>query len=119
VKNGLERHFVAPYNEGENHSESDQPLDEEPFMNPQQIERFRRRLLIWRGQLFDETDGGARHPYKISEAQFDAMRSVANLTDQSIHDQSSDRRMKLLGKIDTALNRIDAGAYGIEQGFMN
>lgn len=88
-------------------------------MNSQQIEYFRRRLLIWRGQLLDNTDGAIGHPYKISEAQFDAMSSAANLADQNMHQQLTDRRKKLLTQIDTALNRIEAGTYGIEQGFVN
>jgi RNA polymerase-binding transcription factor DksA len=57
-------------------------------MNSQQIEYFRRRLLIWRSQLLDESEGSISHPYKISEAQFDAMSPAANLTDKNAHHQS-------------------------------
>lgn len=88
-------------------------------MNSQQIEYFRRRLLIWRSQLLDENEESIRHPYKISEAQFGAMGSAANLADRSTHDQSPDRRSKLLSKIDTALDHIEAGTYGREQGLSN
>jgi DnaK suppressor protein len=88
-------------------------------MNPQQIEYFRRRLLIWRSQLLDESEGSVSHPYKISEAQFDAISPAANLADQNAHLQSFDRRSKLLSKIDMALDHIEAGTYGTEQELRN
>jgi DnaK suppressor protein len=88
-------------------------------MHSQQVEYFRRRLLIWRGQLLDETGGTINHPYQISEDQLNAMSAAANLASQKPPHQSSDRHTKLLNKIDTALERIETGTYGIEQGLVN
>ncbi|HEX3982058.1 MAG TPA: RNA polymerase-binding protein DksA [Acidisoma sp.] len=88
------------------------PSDEEDFMNPQQVEFFRRRLLRWRSDLLRDADftlaslseGGIR------EADITDRASVE--TDRALELRTRDRARKLISKIDQALIRIENGTYG-------
>ncbi len=88
------------------------PSDAEEFMNPQQLEYFRRKLLSWRAELLkeaDETlaslqDGGMQEP--------DITDRAAAETDRALELRTRDRARKLISKIDQALERIENGTYG-------
>lgn len=89
------------------------PSEEETFMNPQQLDYFRNRLISWRNQLLhesnetihtmqDETSGV--NPDIVDQASLEAERSLEL--------RSRDRARKLIMKIEEALRRIDEGTYG-------
>ncbi|WP_291295641.1 RNA polymerase-binding protein DksA [Elioraea sp.] len=88
------------------------PSDAEEFMNPQQLEYFRRKLLGWRADLLkeaDETlaslqDGGMQEPDITDRASAE--------TDRALELRTRDRARKLISKIDQALERIENGTYG-------
>ena len=89
------------------------PSDAEEFMNPQQLEYFRQKLLKWRQELVREagdtlaslsTSGG------ISESDLTDRASVE--TDRALELRTRDRARKLIGKIDQALERVADGSYG-------
>jgi DnaK suppressor protein len=88
-----------------------QPSEEEEFMNPRQLEYFRRKLLDWRNQLLEESHETINHLQE--EAQCADMVDVAsNETDRTIELRARDRERKLISKIDEALRRIEDGSYG-------
>jgi len=88
------------------------PSDAEEFMNPQQLEYFRRKLLAWRAELLKEADetlaslqaGGMQEPDLTDRASAE--------TDRALELRTRDRARKLIAKIDQALERIENGTYG-------
>ena len=88
------------------------PSDAEEFMNPQQLEYFRRKLLSWRAELLKEADetlaslqnGGMQEPDITDRASAE--------TDRALELRTRDRARKLISKIDQALERIENGTYG-------
>lgn len=88
------------------------PSDSEDFMNPQQLEYFRRKLLGWRSELLKEADetlaslqnGGMQEP--------DITDRAAAETDRALELRTRDRARKLISKIDQAIERIENGTYG-------
>jgi DnaK suppressor protein len=88
------------------------PAEHEPFMNPRQLEYFRRKLLAWRQELLDQSA-------ETLEGLANSARSVPDLadraseeTDRALELRTRDRQRKLVSKIDSALRRIDSGEYG-------
>jgi DnaK suppressor protein len=85
------------------------PSDAEEFMNPLQVEYFRRKLLRWRSELLKEADdtltslqnGGLQEPDLTDRASAE--------TDRALELRTRDRARKLIGKIDAALERIENG----------
>ena len=88
------------------------PSDAEPFMNQQQQEYFRAKLLRWRQDLVREAgvtlssmgQGG------IVEADLGDRASVE--TDRALELRTRDRARKLIAKIDQAVERVENGTYG-------
>lgn len=88
------------------------PTESESFMNPQQLQYFRQKLLRWRQDLLREAgetlssmgQGG------IIEADLTDRASVE--TDRALELRTRDRARKLISKIDMALERIENGTYG-------
>lgn len=89
-----------------------QPAEDEPFMNPRQVEYFRRKLLDWRAEL----QAGSRDTI---EALQDGTRNIPDVTDRASEEtdralelRTRDRQRKLVSKIDAALRRIEDGDFG-------
>lgn len=88
------------------------PADNEDFMNAQQIEYFRQKLLRWRNDLLREADGtlASLSQGGIHEADITDRASVE--TDRALELRTRDRARKLISKIDQALQRVESGTYG-------
>lgn len=88
------------------------PSEKEPFMNPRQLEYFRRKLLAWRVELLKESEetleslqeGGLQEPDLADRASAEMERALELRT--------RDRARKLISKIDAALRRVEDGSYG-------
>jgi DnaK suppressor protein len=88
------------------------PNDQEDFMNDNQLEFFRKKLLIWKSELLEEaldtkdnlSAEGLQRPDIADRAQVES--------DASIQLRTRDRERKLISKIDAALRRIDLKTYG-------
>jgi DnaK suppressor protein len=88
------------------------PSEDEEFMNPLQVEYFRRKLLRWRSELLKEADetlaslqnGGLQEPDLTDRASAE--------TERALELRTRDRARKLIAKIDAALERIENGTYG-------
>lgn len=88
------------------------PSDSEEFMNEQQLEYFRQKLLSWRAALLRESgetlaslsEGGILEPDLADRASVE--------TDRAFELRTRDRARKLINKIDMALERIQDGSYG-------
>ena len=88
------------------------PSDDEAFMNPQQSEYFRQKLLRWRADLLRDSDDtlASLGQGGILEADITDRASVE--TDRALELRTRDRARKLVSKIDQAIQRIEAGQYG-------
>lgn len=88
------------------------PHDGEGFMNPRQVEYFRRKLLRWRAELLREADDtlASLQEGGISEPDLNDRASVES--DRALELRTRDRSRKLISKIDQAIERIENGTYG-------
>ncbi len=93
-------------------SDDYRPAENEPFMNGRQLEYFRRKLLVWKQELLDQSaetidnlQGSARNVPDITDR-------ASEETDRALELRTRDRQRKLVSKIDAALRRIESGEYG-------
>ncbi len=88
------------------------PAENEPFMNERQLEYFRRKLLVWKRSLLEESKDTIEHMQTGSRKLSDMADRASEETDRAIELRTRDRQRKLVSKIDAALRRIDDGSYG-------
>ena len=88
------------------------PSDDEEFMNPIQSEYFRQKLLRWRSDLVKEANGTLASLSEGGILEPDITDRASVETDRALELRTRDRARKLIGKIDQALARIEAGTYG-------
>ena len=81
------------------------------YMNESQQEFFRQRLLALRSQLMENLRDTTEH-LQETEVASDPSDRATQEEEQAIELRARDRERKLLKKIDEALARITAGAYG-------
>jgi RNA polymerase-binding transcription factor len=93
-------------------AESYRPSDAEPFMNEQQREYFRQKLLTWKEEILREARETLQHLQDESQNHPDLADRASSETDRAIELRARDRQRKLIAKIDSALLRIDEGTYG-------
>ena len=88
------------------------PAEDEPFMNPRQLEYFRRKLQAWRAELMDESKHTIEGLQDNTRNIPDIADRASEETDRALELRTRDRQRKLVAKIDAALRRIDNGEYG-------
>lgn len=88
------------------------PTDDEPYMNPRQIEYFRRELVAWRENLLQESEKTLNKLKQDKERDIEAVDQGTNESATAFELRTRDRYRKLIKKIETALDRISNGTYG-------
>ena len=88
------------------------PSSDEEFMNPRQLDFFRRRLIEWKDAILKESRGTLTQLQSDSMREPDVTDRASSETDWSIELRTRDRQRKLIAKIEAALRRIEAGEYG-------
>ena len=88
------------------------PSDDEEFMNPQQLEYFRQKLLRWKAELVREANETLSNLTEQNLQQPDMADPASLETEHSIELRTRDRERKLISKINAALKRIEDGTYG-------
>lgn len=88
------------------------PTKRERYMNPKQLEYFRRKLLEWRQSLLDESQQTIDQMRDAARDVSDEAERASRETEISFELRTRDRYRKLLAKIDQALKRIDEETYG-------
>ncbi|WP_308915000.1 RNA polymerase-binding protein DksA [Jannaschia sp. LMIT008] len=88
------------------------PAEDEPFMNEQQTEYFRRKLHAWKADLMEETASTLEGLQGTARNIPDVADRASEETDRALELRTRDRQRKLIAKIDSALRRIDEGEYG-------
>jgi DnaK suppressor protein len=88
------------------------PTEDEPYMNDDQRDYFRRKLLSWRDDILRGSNETLRQ-LKEEESRVADMSDWASFeTERNFQLRARDRERKLLSKIDEALRRIEEGTYG-------
>ena len=88
------------------------PAEDEPFMNDRQLEYFRRKLLDWKAELMSDSRDTISGMKDQTRNIPDVADRASEETDRALELRTRDRQRKLVGKIDSALRRIDEGEYG-------
>ena len=88
------------------------PSEEELFMNENQLEYFRKKLLDWKSEIMDGTQDTIKGMRNGTRNIPDAADRASEETDRALELRTRDRQRKLISKIDGALRRIDNGEYG-------
>ena len=88
------------------------PCEEEPFMNENQVEYFREKLLDWKKSILSESKDTIKGMKEETRNIPDVADRASEETDRALELRTRDRQRKLISKIDSALRRIDDGSYG-------
>jgi DnaK suppressor protein len=89
------------------------PTVDEEYMNPMQLEYFRRKLLAWRDDLMQEAQETLNNLRDKSYQEVgDEADRASRESEHGLELRTRDRYRKLLRKIEQALERIDDGSYG-------
>ena len=93
-------------------SQNYRPTEDEPYMNENQRDYFRRKLLSWREEILRGSNETLRQ-LKEEESRVADLRDWASFeTERNFQLRARDRERKLLSKINEALRRLDEGTYG-------
>ena len=88
------------------------PSEDEPFMNEQQRSYFRAKLVSWRNDILREARETLDALQEENTNHPDLADRASSETDRAIELRARDRQRKLIGKIDSAMQRLDEGTYG-------
>ncbi len=88
------------------------PSETEEYMNPQQLEYFRRKLLKWKKDLLSESMQTVENLKEENWNEPDLNDRASIETETTFELRTRDRYRKLIDKIDAALMRIEKGTYG-------
>ena len=89
-----------------------EPSNTETYMNPKQLEYFRRKLLSWKDELLGNSQETLKHLKEDSCQEPDLSDRASLEIDTSLELRTRDRYRKLLDKIDSALAKIESDDYG-------
>jgi DnaK suppressor protein len=82
------------------------------YMNPRQVEVFRKLLLDWKRSLMEEVDRTVHHMQDEASNFPDPNDRATQEEEFALELRTRDRERKLIKKIDDALVSLDAGEYG-------
>jgi DnaK suppressor protein len=88
------------------------PTDKESYMNAKMLEYFRRKLLLWKHDILAESKLTLANLQSDSDPLADLVDRASSESDRALELRTRDRQRKLISKIDSALRRIEEGAYG-------
>lgn len=88
------------------------PSEKEEYMNKNQLEYFRQKLLKWRDELLAESQETINNLKEENWREPDLADRASLETDAAVELRTRNRYLKLIGKIDAALERIANGEFG-------
>lgn len=88
------------------------PSEDEPFMNPNQLEYFRTRLSDWKASILEGNRDTIEGMQEGTRNIPDVADRASEETDRALELRTRDRQRKLVAKIEAALRRIEDGSYG-------
>jgi DnaK suppressor protein len=93
-------------------SQTYRPTEDEPYMNEEQREYFRRKLLSWRNEILRGSNETLKQLKEEDNRVADISDWASYETERNFQLRARDRERKLLSKIDAALRRLEEGSYG-------
>ncbi|MBK5099413.1 MAG: RNA polymerase-binding protein DksA [Desulfobacteraceae bacterium] len=88
------------------------PSEDEPYMNPRQLEYFRRKLVSWHEELLSKSANILDLIEEKSLKRSDVLDQGTLGANMSVELRTGNSYLKLLKKIDDALERIKDGTFG-------
>lgn len=88
------------------------PSEDEKYMNSKQLEYFRLKLLSWREDLLKESQETINNLKEENWQEPDLSDRASLETEAGVELRTRNRYLKLVGKIDSALRRIEDKTYG-------
>ena len=88
------------------------PSEKEEYMNEKQLNYFREKLLAWREELIAESQETINNLKEENWQEPDLSDRASLETEAGVELRTRNRYLKLIGKIDAALRRIEDGSYG-------
>ena len=88
------------------------PSEKEEYMSDLQLAYFREKLLVWREDLIRESQETINNLKEENWQEPDLSDRASLETEAGVELRTRNRYLKLIGKIDAALKRIDAKTYG-------
>lgn len=88
------------------------PTEKEEYMNPQQLEYFRRKLHAWRTELLEQSRETIQNLQEENWHEPDIADRASLETEAGVELRTRNRYLKLISKIDAAIKRIEKGEYG-------
>lgn len=93
-------------------SKNYQPSESEKYMSAKQLAYFRQKLLAWRDELLAESQETINNLKEENWREPDLSDRASLETEAGVELRTRNRYLKLIGKIDAALKRIEDGTYG-------
>jgi DnaK suppressor protein len=93
-------------------AKSYQPTEKETYMSKQQLAYFKQKLLDWREDLRAESQETINNLKEENWREPDLSDRASLETEAGVELRTRNRYLKLIGKIDAALRRIEDGTYG-------
>ncbi|MFH2093334.1 MAG: transcriptional regulator, TraR/DksA family protein [Pseudomonadota bacterium] len=84
----------------------------EPYMNAQQLEYFKNKLIIQKAELLEKTANQKEKLKTLKAAQSDILDQCNYLLEIEHELRNYSRNSQLLCQVDNALKRIDRGSFG-------
>lgn len=88
------------------------PSEDEKYMSARQLEYFRQKLTAWREELLAESQETINNLKEENWREPDLSDRASLETEAGVELRTRNRYLKLVGKIDAALERIKNGEYG-------
>ncbi|MGH6693473.1 MAG: RNA polymerase-binding protein DksA [Gammaproteobacteria bacterium] len=88
------------------------PKGKEDYMNPRQLEHFRKMLEEMKRDLSQDIDRTVHTMQDEATIFADPNDRASQESDMSLELRNRDRERKLIKKIDETISRIDLGEYG-------
>ena len=100
--NMLSGYDIEPYQESAN----------EEYMNPKQLEHFKKILEAWKNQLMEEVDRTVVHLKDEAGNLADPVDRAAQEEEFNLELRTRDRERKLIKKIEKTLIKVKEGDFG-------
>ena len=88
------------------------PSEDEEFMNDQQVEYFKKKLLDWKTSIMSDGRDTIEGMQEGTRNIPDVADRASEETDRALELRTRERKRKLVSKIDSTLSRIEDGSYG-------
>ena len=88
------------------------PKESEKYMCEKHKVYFKKKLLDWKTEIIRANNEALNNSFDDNSASADIVDQASSYTEKTVEMRASNRRRKLVNKIDSALRRIKDDTYG-------